>query len=207
MKREVLYLENIVTAQPAGQNLDYVSLSLQAGEILGVTGLGSSGTAVLADVLSGRLSPCMGAIYLEGEKIVYRSQQEARRLGIFEITYNASVVSDLSVSENLNVLQGFSWRKFVIRRKANREIAQAIFDQYGISANPDKKARSLTEEQRVELAICRALLCGAKVLVCREVGEGFTCEEMDGFVRFLHQLRDEGISVILFNSAVQKVLR
>ena len=47
MKQEILYLEQIVTAQPSGQNLEYVSLSLRAGEILGVTGISESGASVL----------------------------------------------------------------------------------------------------------------------------------------------------------------
>ena len=56
MKQEILYLEQIVTAQPSGQNLEYVSLSLRAGEILGVTGISESGASVLADVLCGKLA-------------------------------------------------------------------------------------------------------------------------------------------------------
>ena len=52
MKQEILYLEQIVTAQPSGQNLEYVSLSLRTGEILGVTGISESGASVLADVQS-----------------------------------------------------------------------------------------------------------------------------------------------------------
>ena len=55
MKQEILYLEQIVTAQPSGQNLEYVSLSLRVGEILGVTGISESGASVLADVLCGKL--------------------------------------------------------------------------------------------------------------------------------------------------------
>ena len=55
MKQEILYLEQIVTTQPSGQNLEYVSLSLRAGEILGVTGISESGASVLADVLCGKL--------------------------------------------------------------------------------------------------------------------------------------------------------
>ena len=55
MKQEILYLEQIVTAQTSGQNLEYVSLSLRVGEILGVRGISESGASVLADVLGGTL--------------------------------------------------------------------------------------------------------------------------------------------------------
>lgn len=81
MKQEILYLEQIVTAQPSGQNLEYVSLSLRAGEILGVTGISESGASVLADVLCGKLCPASGTIYLDGVPVSYRSENEARQAG------------------------------------------------------------------------------------------------------------------------------
>ena len=173
MKQEILYLEQIVTAQPSGQNLEYVSLSLRAGEILGVTGISESGASVLADVLCGKLCPASGTIYLDGVPVSYRSENEARKLGIYEITHQASVVNE----------------------------------HYGIGCEPHACGSSLTNEQRLEISICRALLCGAKVLVCREAGEGLDRDELIRFAAFLHQLRDEGVSVIVFNSSVFKVLQ
>lgn len=206
MKDEVLYIENLTTDQSAGKNLEYVSLTLNAGEILGVTGVGDSGTSALADALVGRLRPSGGRIYLHGKHAAYHTKGKARELGIFEITYDAAIVSDISVSENLNVLREFSWRNFVIRKKANRETTQAIFAQYGISGLPEGKAGRMTVGQQMEVSICRALLGGAKVLVLREVGEGFSNEELAEFARFLHQIRDEGVSMIVFNSDVRKAL-
>lgn len=99
MKQEILYLEQIVTAQPSGQNLEYVSLSLRAGEVLGVTGISESGASVLADVLCGKLCPASGTIYLDGVPVSYRSENEARKLGIYEITHQASVVNGMTAAE------------------------------------------------------------------------------------------------------------
>lgn len=207
MKKEALYVENLSTDQSAGQNLEYVSLWLYEGEILGVTGLGDSGTAALADALVGALSPSGGAVYLYGQRVHCPSEEKARELGIFGITYDEAIVSEMSVSENLNVLRGFAWRDLVIRKKRNREVTQAVFEQYGISGEADQRAGTMTAEQRLELSICRALLCGARILVCREVGEGFSAEELRSFTQFLQQIRNEGIPVIVFNSDVRKALQ
>ena len=45
------------------------------------------------------------------------------------------------------------------------------------------------------------------LLICREAGEGLDRDELIRFAAFLHQLRDEGVSVIVFNSSVSKVLQ
>lgn len=207
MKEEVLYLENLVTDQPSGQNLDYVSLSLNRGEILGITGLSDSGISALADVLVGLLRPCSGSIYLDGDRVFYDSEAGARARGIYGISYGSATISGMSVAENLNVLREFRWHDFIIPRRVNREITHAIFEQYGIHGNADGKAADLTVGQCMEVSICRALLCGARVLVCREVGEGFSEGEQKEFIQFLHQIRDEGIPVITINSDVIKVLQ
>lgn len=207
MKQEILYLEQIVTAQPSGQNLEYVSLSLRVGEILGVTGISESGASVLADVLCGKLCPASGTIYLDGVPVSYRSENEARKLGIYEITHQASVVNGMTAAENLAVLRGFSWKNLFLHRKNINEMSKQVFEHYGIDCVPHDRGSSITNEQRLEISICRALLCGAKVLVCREAGEGLDGDELIRFAAFLHQLRDEGVSVIVFNSSVFKVLQ
>ena len=207
MGHEILYLEHLVTTRLSGQNLDYVSLSLREGEILGVTGVSASGMAVLADVICGKTTPSAGAIYLDGKRVRYTSRTEAQHLGIYEITYQAAVVSDMSATENLTVLHEDSgWNRVLHKRQLN-EVTRVIFDQYGIDSDPQAKARWLTGEQRLKLSVCRALLCGARVLVCREAGEGLTQTELEGFTRFLRQLSREGMSIIVCNSDVQKVLR
>ena len=160
MKQEILYLEQIVTTQPSGQNLEYVSLSLRAGEILGVTGISESGASVLADVLCGKLCPASGTIYLDGVPVSYRSENEARKLGIYEITHQASVVNGMTAAENLAVLRRFSWKNLFLRRKNIAEMSKQVFEHYGIGCEPHACGSSLTNEQRLEISICRALLCG-----------------------------------------------
>lgn len=168
MKKEILYLEHLVTRQPSGQNLEYVSLSLRKGEILGVTGIGESGVSVLADAICGRVNPDAGTIYLEGVPVSYRSENEARRLGIYEITYQASVVNSMTAAENLAVLRRFSWKHLLLHRRSIDAVSKEVFSHYDIGCEPHTRGSSLSNGQKLELSICRALLCGAKVLVCRE---------------------------------------
>ena len=116
-------------------------------------------------------------------------------------------MNGMTAAENLAVLRRFSWKNLLLRRKNIAEMSKQVFEHYGIGCEPHACGSSLTNEQRLEISICRALLCGAKVLVCREAGEGLDRDELIRFAAFLHQLRDEGVSVIVFNSSVFKVLQ
>lgn len=207
MKQEILYVENLTTGLTSVQNLDHVSFSLDPGEILGITGLDGSGISILADALTGAIRPTGGSIYLNGTVVSLTSRQEANRLGLYEINHSMSVIRNLSVSENLNVLRRFAWRDFLVKRERNEQITRAVFEQYHIGGDPACPVQLLTTGQRMELAICRALLCGARVLVCREAGEGFNEAEIYEFEHFIRQLRSEGIPMIMINSDVRMVMR
>ena len=206
MKNEILYVENLTTDLPSACNIDHISFSLNEGEILCITGLQQSGIVALADALSGVVRPSTGTIYLNGQPVSLLSRSHANALGIYEITYSLSVIPTLSVSENLNVLRNFSWDNFFIDKKLNLENTRSIFAHYGINIDPDTLTSQLSVGQQFELTICRALLCGARVLVCREIGEGFSHKEAEEVQRFLHQLRREGFPIILLNSDPRKTM-
>lgn len=204
MRKEILYAENLTTDQTSEQNIDHVSFLLEQGEILGVTGLHGSGISALAAALCGERRISHGTIYLDGEPVRLASREQANHLGIYQITQSFAVVPTLSVSENLNILRGFSWRGFLIDQKLNQETTRVVFEHYGISGNPNGYPGALSKGEQAQLSICRAMICGAKVLVCREIGEGFSEDELLALHRFLRQLCGEGISVVLITPDARK---
>lgn len=207
MREEALYVENLITEQSDRQNLDRVSFSLFHGEILGITGLNGSGLSTLSDVLTGRIPLRSGTIYIDGVPVSFNSQEQANAAGIYEARHNLSMIPTLSVSENLNVLGRNSLRRFIIHPRLNADTTRAILDYYQLRGDPEEKAGHLSSGQCAQLSVCRAILCGARILVCIELGEGFNENEDREFGRFLRQLRDEGIPIIMINSDVRKLLR
>ncbi|MBQ8305094.1 MAG: ATP-binding cassette domain-containing protein [Blautia sp.] len=204
MKNEVLYLENLTTIQENRSNLHHVSLSLEEGEVVAVIGQDGSGIAILEQILSGIVRPDSGTIYLSGKETVLRSEDDAKSRGIFYICHENAVISELSVSENLNVLKRFMWKDFWIDVKDNERKTMEMFSHYGIHIPLDKDCRHLTVAQSMELYMCRAVLCGARILVCRELGEEFSTSELLELDHFITILKQEGISLLLLNSDLRK---
>ena len=204
MKKEVLYLENLTTMQENRSNLHHVSLSLEEGEVVAVTGQDGSGIAILEQILSGIVRPDSGTVYLSGKETVLLSEDDAKSKGIYSIRYDNSVIPGLSVSENLNVLKRFMWKDFWINVKENDRRTIQMFRHYGIHIPTNKDCRRLTAAQCMELYMCRALLCGARILVCRELGEEFSTAELLELDHFISILKQEGISLLLLNSDLRK---
>jgi general nucleoside transport system ATP-binding protein len=97
-KEVVLRLENVSAARLHG-----VSLTVRAGEILGIAGVDGNGQRELAEVVTGLL-PFSGAISLKGQRFTALDPGTARNLGVAHIPEDRlrrALVSDLSVEENV----------------------------------------------------------------------------------------------------------
>ncbi len=199
-KEEILYVENLETDSAYGQNLDAVSFVLHKGEVFGITGRSGDGFWALQNVLTGRIRPAKGQIYLEGKKVTFRNEDQARRQGLVFLDHRSAIVPRMTAAENMNVLRPFSWKHYFVSPGQNRKAVRMIQAEYGIRLEGDAQGRQLTRLERLELIFCRAILNGSKVLICQEAGDGLTGPEREAFQQFLQKVREKDVAVILLNS-------
>ncbi len=207
MNKEILYVENLSTSQPSSQNIDNITFSLEQGKIMGITGLHNSGITALAAALSGEIPVSHGTIYLEDRPLRLTSRVQANRLGIFRIIQEQAVIPTLTISENMNILKIQSRKNHILDPKMNLETTRAVFKHYGIGGDPDGYPASLSVGQLTQLSICRAVICGARVLVCYALGEGTSEADFLSLRRFLRMLRDEDLAVLLITPDARKALQ
>ncbi len=205
MTEEILYMERICTAENRS-NLNYFSLSVEKGTIHLVTGTDESGIYLLADLLTGQIQPSSGNIYYNGEEIRCFSRGQSEREGIFYISSDLPILSELTLTENLSYKKPLEWKRMYLQKKENEHRAAALFKKYGLNLTTDTSIYRLTRAQSYELLICRAVLCGARLLICQEMGEGFSDQEMEEVRGFLLRLKEEGVSFLLLNVNVENAM-
>jgi simple sugar transport system ATP-binding protein len=91
----VLELEGISKHYGAIYALNDVSLTLNAGEVVGLVGDNGAGKSTLVKIIAGNFHPTHGAIKIEGKQTNLHSPADARAKGI-EIVYQ-----DLALADNL----------------------------------------------------------------------------------------------------------
>jgi simple sugar transport system ATP-binding protein len=90
---DVLRIEQISMSFGPVVALRSLDLHLQRGEVLGLVGDNGAGKSTLVKILSGLFRPDAGRIYLEGEKVRFRSVQHARQHGIETVFQDLALVA------------------------------------------------------------------------------------------------------------------
>ena len=204
MRIEKIRLDEVKKTYGDIKALEDISLSLYQGELLCVAGLSGSGKSVLADIISGRTSKGRGRMYVDGRPAVFTSISQAQTAGIFCVRYRTSVINDISVEENLCLLQkqgcmSFPARQGIIRMRETLKTLE-------VDCRLQAPVASLSLMERHTIEICRAFCAGMKVLILDGIARDYTQKETEYMKRLVIRLKEKGISILWIDTRPEIML-
>lgn len=191
--------------------VENVSLTVRAGEILGLAGLVGAGRTELARVLFGITPADEGTIRLDGAPVTIESPGHAVSLGIAYVPEDRrrhGVVLDMSVAANttLATLRGVS-RGGLIQFGRERAIASDFVSRLGVKASSiDAPVGSLSGGNQQKVALARWLAANPRVLILDEPTQGIDVGAKAEIHRLMCELAGRGLGVIMISSELPEVL-
>lgn len=185
--------------------LDDVSISIRRGSVHAIVGENGAGKSTLAKIIAGDYRADSGSSFLDGRPLEVKTPGEALAQGIATVPQEPSIVSQLSVADN--VLLGVEPRSGgVIRRhdltQRYREIAASVgFDLPGRMI----ASRLRTSEQQ-QIEIMRALSRDARLIIMDEPSAALSGSDLDKLHRVIRQLADSGKAILLISHYLREVL-
>ncbi|MDO4547400.1 MAG: sugar ABC transporter ATP-binding protein [Clostridia bacterium] len=201
-----LRLENVSKTFPGVNALTDVSFDVRKGEIHALIGENGAGKSTLIKVLAGVYQPDSGAgIYIEGKKIENLTALEAMRQGIIVIYQDFSLFPTLTVKENIAFSEQIDQRKKLVDWKAMEKTARRALESLGVDINVNAKANTLSTAKQQLVAIARALVYDAKLLVMDEPTSALSSSEVEGLFKIVRTLRDRGMAVIFISHKLDEL--
>ena len=174
---------------------------MAAGEVVGLMGDNGAGKSTLIKIIAGNFPPSEGELWLGGERVALRGPRHARERGV-EVVYQ-----DLALCDNLsaagNVFLGRELRRrvlgvaTVLDDSAMIERAAELFDRLGSDTPPRDLVRSMSGGQRQAVAIARACLTQAKLLLLDEPTAAISVRQVEEVLRLIRRLAEQGMAVVL----------
>ncbi|GAB4269741.1 MAG: ABC transporter ATP-binding protein [Candidatus Promineifilaceae bacterium] len=201
----VLEAKGITKRFPGVLANDHVDLKLHKGEILALLGENGAGKSTLMNMLYGLYHPDEGEIWIKGEKVEMKSPREAIARGIGMVHQHFQLVPVMTVAENVMLGSEIaSGGRLNIREAVKR--VKALSEKYGLSVDPTAVVEDLPvgTQQRVE--IIKALFRKADVLILDEPTAVLTPQEAQELFRIMHELTEQGVSIIFITHKLKEVL-
>ena len=210
--KTVLSLQKI-SARRGLLGLRDVSLDARAGEIVGIAGVSGNGQSLLADVISGSLSPAAGRLDLDGAEMIRPTARTMIDNGVARIPedrHAEGLIGDMSVTENVVSetyrTAALSRGGFIDWAKA-RGFAQRIVADYDVKCpSPETPVRLLSGGNMQKLILGRVMANAPRLVLANQPTRGLDV----GAVAYVHgQLlaaRQRGAAVVLISEDLDELL-
>lgn len=201
-----------VTNMNAGRMVQDVSFKLHKGEILCFAGLMGAGRTETARALFGADPKTSGTIKVKGKEVPILSPTDAVNAGIGYLSEDRKrygLALGLSVAENsvLANLELFSGKLFVHHAQINKVVKEYVDKLNTKTPSIRQLVRNLSGGNQQKVVIAKWLIRDSDILIFDEPTRGIDVGAKSEIYKLIHELVDEGKSVIVISSELPEVMR
>jgi branched-chain amino acid transport system ATP-binding protein len=173
-----------------------VDLEVQAGERVAIIGPNGAGKSTLFNLISGRIAPTQGEIWLGPHRIDGKKPFEINRLGLSRSFQITNIFPKLSVFENLRCAvlwtlgYKYTFLKFLADLDDANERAEQLMARIRLDKKRDVLAVNLTYAEQRALEIGITIAGGSDVILLDEPTAGMSKSETKRFIQLIREVTE-----------------
>ncbi|MFP5019645.1 metal ABC transporter ATP-binding protein [Pseudonocardia phyllosphaerae] len=201
----VLDIEDVSVHYGEVTALSGVSLRLGTGTVCGLLGTNGSGKSTLFGTTIGLVRPSSGTVRLLGGGVA----EARRRAAVAYMPQTEAIDRDFPVGARDVVLTGRYAHMGITRRprRADRDAVDTALERVGMTGLADRQIGRLSGGQRKRVFLARAIAQDAPLLLLDEPFAGVDRGTQEEMTRVLHELRDDGRTVLVSTHDITGVER
>jgi branched-chain amino acid transport system ATP-binding protein len=191
--------------------LDRLSLSVDAGRLVGLIGPNGAGKTTFVDAITG-FTPHTGRLVFDAHELNGAPPRQRARAGLARTWQSVELFDDLTVAENLEaVAHRQSVRSLLLdlvwpRRTRDRTAVEYALEAVGATDLADRQPRELSHGQRTLIGVARAIALSPLLICMDEPAAGLDTTESETLGQRLRGIVDRGTSILLIDHDMGLVL-
>jgi len=185
--------------------LEEVDFALFPGQVHALVGENGAGKSTLIHLLVGALQPDSGNIFVGGRLAHFRDSRQSVRAGIAAVFQELSLISSLSVAENIFVTRQPTRFGFVRKTELMRR-ASGLIDSFALDLDPARIVSSLSLAERQVVEILKCLAANPCVVLLDEPTSSLTHREKEILFRLIERLREDKRAILYISHHLPEIL-
>ncbi len=189
-----------------------ISFAINAGEIVGFTGLLGDGRSELFQAIFGAQPHTSGKIFLEGNEIRISQPNVAKSSGIAYVPRNRkenAIIKDLDIIENASIV---TWEEFSKYGIINQKKHEDVFSKHRTSlrlkmGELTDKITSLSGGNQQKVVLAKWLAARPKLLILDNPTQGVDVGAKEDIYDIILELANENIAIVVLSSEANEIIR
>ena len=189
------------------QAVAHVDFSVRYGEIHALLGENGAGKSTLLKILRGVLQADSGLIEIGGRALGVVSADAVRRAGVAMIFQEMSLIPTLSVAQNIFLNREPKGRLGLVDDERIVRDTRKLFDEFGVTIDPEAPLAELGAGQRQLTEIVKALSERSRILILDEPTSALSAAEVDRLFVLMRRLKSDGAAIIYVSHRMDEIMR
>ena len=204
-KKPIVVMKGITIEFPGVKALDGVNLRLFPGEVHALMGENGAGKSTMIKALTGVYKINAGSIEVDGKPQTFTGTGDAQNAGIATVYQEVNLCTNLTIGENVMLGHevrgplGIIWKKTY--EKSKKFLAQMGLEHL----DPKAPLSSISIAMQQLVAIARAMVIDAKVLILDEPTSSLDANEVQDLFKIMRKIRDSGVAILFVSHFLDQI--
>lgn len=200
----MLRLSGITVRYGLREALTGIDIEVKQGELITLIGANGAGKTTCLRTISGLLRPAAGRLEFLGQDVVGKAPHQLLALGMAHVPEGRLLFPEMTVLEHLELgamRAARGGRSFSDQLERCHNLFPKLLERRS------QKAGTLSGGEQQMVAIARGLMSSPKLLMLDEPSLGLAPVVVDSLGDVIHQLHQEGLTVLLVEQRVDLALK
>ena len=182
-----------------------INLFVKPNSIHAIIGENGAGKSTLMSILFGMYEPDIGEVWINNEKVNFKSSKDASAHKIGMVHQHFKLVDNFTVLENIILGSESSNKVGFLNKSKDRKKIEDLIAKYNFNIDVNQKVSQLTVGQQQRVEILKVLFRDSNIIIFDEPTAVLSDKEIESFLEIVKQFQKDGKTIIIISHKLHEI--